>query len=111
MNKYREVTKSDEVHAMGEVIDQCNEEIRELKSKLEQAEKEWISVKDKLPKYHERVLVCQVRWSVYGIDTREINMGQRVSTSSNGERWCLEKSSDRLYKPTHWMPLPEPPNK
>lgn len=57
----------------------------------------WISVKDKLPKDNERVLVAlsqDLAMSYTNIDTDRMESGKWV-------RW-----NKRV---THWMPLPTPP--
>lgn len=59
---------------------------------------EWISVEDRLPKDWEDVLVL-------------LQCGDCIVAARSGkywrERWC-HSMLDR--PPTHWMPLPEPPN-
>ena len=59
---------------------------------------EWISVEDRLPKDWEDVLVL-------------LQCGDCIVAARSGkywrERWC-HSLIDR--PPTHWMPLPEPPN-
>lgn len=59
---------------------------------------EWISVEDRLPKDWEDVLVL-------------LQCGDCIVAVRSGkywrERWC-HSMLDR--PPTHWMPLPEPPN-
>ena len=56
----------------------------------------WISVKDKLPKYSEMVLVCDkesVGTGYYDIDC-----------------WvCVENLRGNKKDITHWIELPEPP--
>lgn len=56
---------------------------------------EWISVKDSLPEYGERVFVTN------GYETHEAMM-------TKDQRWrtYLFLWADGI---THWMPLPEPP--
>lgn len=54
---------------------------------------EWISVKERLPKPYERVFVC----------TRVGYMNTDM-LCENG-LWL----EHRLFKVTHWMPLPKPP--
>ena len=65
--------------------------------KLDTVEQEWISVKDKLPEEKVKVLV------VLGSNIRgkRICIDQRISGNWRG-LGCLV---------THWMPLPEPPER
>jgi hypothetical protein len=65
---------------------------------------EWISVKDRLPNEHEKVLV------LFGGDNILIGI-----MDSNNE-WFVFYSDGRniedFERPiSHWMPLPEPPHK
>ena len=55
---------------------------------------EWISVKERQPEVHQKVLVCYESGRVE-IDFR-LSWGGYVLESQQG-------------KVTHWMPLPEPP--
>jgi hypothetical protein len=52
----------------------------------------WIAVEERWPKHGSDVLA--------GID---------LASQMDGDSWML--SDGRLGKPTHWMPLPEPPAK
>ena len=64
---------------------------------------EWISTKDRLPKYGERVLVWNsIEWETGAVD-EEARIAIRTHTNENGENW------DVATDVTHWMPLPEPP--
>ena len=64
--------------------------------------KEWISVKDDLPKIDQRVLVC--------------GEGYFKDKESSIQIWYRDKENDWVmldsytpFKITHWMPLPKPP--
>lgn len=68
-----------------------------FQNKADFVEVKWISVKDRLPKNEERVLVAvDSDKSTTKIDTDRMVYRQWV-------RWVMSV--------THWMPLPEPPMK
>lgn len=56
---------------------------------------EWISVKDRLPKDDEIVIICT--------DENFIYAGELI-----GDTWFLDNDSWTATV-THWMPLPQPP--
>ena len=56
---------------------------------------EWISVKDRLPKADEIVIICTEKGFVYAGDLI-------------GDTWFLDNDS-WTANVTHWMPLPTPP--
>lgn len=75
----------------------------------------WISVKDRLPKDHERVLV-RLRGAGYDTEKSRIEIG----SFSGGEFFLYLVYRDGMMndlftipycvnRVTHWMPLPEPP--
>jgi hypothetical protein len=57
---------------------------------------EWISVKDRLPEQDEEVLVVDSRGDV-ALQSHDDCWGWEIAG-------CLP-----LLEPTHWMPLPDPP--
>ena len=57
---------------------------------------EWISVKDRLPKNDEIVIICTDKNFIYA--------GELI-----GDTWFLDNDSWTATV-THWMPLPQPPN-
>lgn len=59
---------------------------------------EWISVKDRLPKTGERVLVCIGAVFEAFIDD-----------DGKWQRYYSAPLNEVLGEPTHWMPLPQPP--
>ena len=56
---------------------------------------EWISVKDRLPKEDEIVIICTDKNFIYA--------GELI-----GDTWFLDNDS-WTETVTHWMPLPQPP--
>jgi len=57
---------------------------------------EWISVKDKLPKDEEIVIIGHIK--------------QKETIMARYYSYCQGFfSDDKNMKPTHWMPRPEPP--
>jgi hypothetical protein len=88
---------SDELHRME--IDELQAEIAKLEAQL--AEREWISVEDRLPREQGEYIVhrgfAEPTFSdFFNGEWIEVYRGQ----------CCGETFTDV----THWMPLPEPPN-
>jgi hypothetical protein len=73
-------------------------EIEELEAEIEQLKqsKQWISVKERLPKSGDTVLVYYRRGEYRGT----------YILRYIGGLWLI---FDPLIEVTHWMPLPEPP--
>lgn len=65
------------------------------------AERAWISVKDRLPRGYETVLVWR------DDIPREIGA---ITAFWTGEKWCSDVTEPE-YIVTHWQPLPQPPTK
>lgn len=67
----------------------------------EQADKEWISIEDSFPPEDENVLLANVddQWVVCGQMNRNGNFYNQFKNGERGEK----------IRPTHWMPLPQPP--
>ena len=61
---------------------------------------EWISVKERLPELHTKVLCCGAKGGRFIAETSEWGEGHLYWTKKDG-KGCSEV--------THWMPLPEPP--
>ena len=59
----------------------------------------WIAVTERLPRMGERVMVAHAADKWIGVGERDI-IGSYEYWSDDGEE---------LNQPTHWMPLPEPP--
>lgn len=64
---------------------------------------EWISVKNRVPKSYEVVLVCNIDSKVKS--NRWVCAGQ----INNEGYWCNQFDDSDHITVTHWMPLPEPP--
>ena len=71
---------------------------------------EWISVKDNIPKNGQRVKV-----KTFDKDDKEIEIEAIFSIYDIGENmvawgWNIGKIADTIARPTHWMPMPKPPD-
>jgi len=67
---------------------------------------EWISVEDRLPDKSKDVLI------VSGKEITVAYLDQWLEWSLGGDYECTYDMADCVLtnkKPTHWMPLPEPP--
>jgi len=62
----------------------------------------WISVKDRLPEFDVSVLVFCPVWGRYLAYYNQID--------GDFGQWCNWDMKCGLLPPTHWMPLPEPPD-
>lgn len=65
----------------------------------------WISIEERLPDLHDRVLI---------LDGGEIAFGELISVRKKkayweGENYDYGGCPGKAYSVTHWMPLPEPP--
>lgn len=73
---------------------------------------EWISVEDRLPnekKWEGQEVAILVNGSVHValvMDPWSVYISDGRFLFSSGQGWV---SDSRFAKPTHWMPLPEPP--
>lgn len=67
----------------------------ESKEHSRKTRQEWISVKDRLPKNDEIVIICTDKNFIYA--------GELI-----GDTWFLDNDSWTATV-THWMPLPQPP--
>ena len=59
---------------------------------------EWISVKDKMPKKDEEVLICYEWTGISGTVYREVDIAS-----------FKELEREPMFRPLYWMPLPNPP--
>jgi hypothetical protein len=67
---------------------------------------EWISIKDRLPKYEERVLVNDDGY----VRIAELTRARYAGGMHRGEEvWDSEDESAVCFFPTHWMVIPDPP--
>ena len=68
----------------------------------------WIPITEKLPALYEPVLFC-CYLDEYGFT--DVDLGWYEGQKTQGEAIAMETSSDGWYPCTHWMPLPETPEK
>ena len=66
---------------------------------------EWISVKDRLPEEGKRVFIY---YDDYGATSMTIGL---YRNSVYGECWLANMVEISMKSITHWMPLPEPPER
>lgn len=67
-----------------------------------EAAREWISVKDRLPKDGQAILMSHT--------THYTNAPPMQSVSAGAYHvWCWVSGGGHVYAPTHWQPYPEPP--
>lgn len=81
-------------------IEKILEEYAQFKDSLQKAI--WISVEDKLPEHHKKVLIAVV------LDQR-LRPVIRISSYEGGAYWRYDGGEASINKITHWMPLPELP--
>lgn len=72
------------------------------KKLLEEKTPQWISVEERLPKDNEVVLV----WGGASVYT-----AKRYNKYGGVPMWWKLNSKQHYCNPTHWMPLPNPPEK
>ena len=70
-------------------------------------ENNWISVKDDLPGFKERVLVYNANKRMDGLH-HDYRVAEIRSINEEGPLWYITNNF-RTHGFTHWMPLPEPP--
>ena len=76
---------------------------------------QWISVEDRLPAVYTNVLVFNEEWP-RDIDTKFTEKDEQIriahTSECNGKIWWNVEPKiyyHTLCNPTHWMPLPLPP--
>lgn len=95
--------------------------LKEAAERIIQQPYKWISVKNKLPRKFERVIVA-----VYGSDLINIRQGETVEDAIKRVKkevryvtlgnidddgyWNGEDGYPMMVSPSYWMPLPELPN-
>ena len=91
-----------------DAIEELSRENRSLANTVNKADKilrnrsgKWISVKERLPKTFEPVIVC--RKSTQAKTSYTVELGMR------GLNGWLKVYGTRTKNVTHWLPLPEPP--
>ena len=76
----------------------------------------WIACAERLPELDEIVWLYQPGTEGIWIGVRADDVegwlwgNAHGSMWWNGQRWDADMETDDDYKPTHWMPLPTPPN-
>ena len=103
MSKCIECKKYDDCRTGSGLVWPCGA-FRIKDPKREQEQSKWISVKERLPEYEQRVLVCDVRDNYVGIWSLEKDTDDGTDYWEDDAGWCQPFSEI-----THWMPLPEPP--
>ena len=63
-------------------------------------ESNWIPVSERKPELDERVMVCNAAGQWVSIGSRQL--------TGEYHHWD-DDNYEELREPTHWMPLPEPP--
>ena len=72
--------------------------------------KKWISVDDRLPEDGKLVLAITMQKSAHNLPSWSI-LQKWTSEESGNWQWYDALRTYRHFRPTHWMPLPEPPTK
>ena len=95
--RYPELDLS-ELHAFAQRFDEMHPAAIRRTSPVSQTMSEWISVEDRLPEDGVEVLAYDTDHEIYALAERCLD--------------SLRASDESTYylRPTHWMPLPEPPS-
>jgi hypothetical protein len=76
-----------------------------IREAMQKAQPQWISVEEKLPEEWRYVLIC--RWD--GAPRNDVGFIVWVGRYFGNTGWQSDDGVE-IQCPTHWMPLPEPPN-
>lgn len=74
---------------------------------------EWISVEDRLPDYSQRVIIWFPLESMTASGYRDLFYSREGCGFEGTSDWCTDEycpAASAYGEPTHWMPLPTPPN-
>lgn len=63
--------------------------------------REWIPVSERLPDKYGKYLTCDGKGNIHIFEHNPMGVYP----------FMIAPNSERYYQPTHWMPLPEPPQK
>jgi len=88
---------------LAEALENTYNIIRELETEIAELNHQWISVNDRLPPIRESVL--------YLLHDYDMDIGVYSRTK---KEWRVDSTDDYYWNKedvTHWMPLPEPPDK
>lgn len=101
------ITLGDDLTEAADRIEAQAKEIEKLRAQLPR----WIPVEERLPEYNARVLVIDV-YAGDGDEFIAIWTREEYPDDPDGCCWIDERGWwHALDEVTHWMPLPEPPEK
>lgn len=83
---------------IGKIIKEC----KAINAEPVAAQSKWISVEDKLPDIAVSVIICRK----HGKDAVKVEQG-----CMDGNGWWISYGAGWTKKVTHWMQLPEPPDR
>ena len=112
IKELREVYENEYPTASGDFDEYASHDVpnvlRNIKPADVQPMKHWISVKDRLPKTGESVLVyIAINKNLKGFG--ECKPEIRIGWLDDGDKWALQFSSMKYSEVLCWMPLPKPP--
>ena len=87
----------------------------DLANKMYYEQSEWISVEDALPEYGQYVLVQGIDDKMYGIKNCHVcemnDLEDGLDYIDKGIFYWLTERGTEITEVTHWMNLPNPPQK